>query len=102
ALLADLADGEHLIAGAQVGDAVADCRNETGEITAEDVGEMRNLTGLAVTHLPVRAIDAGRNDVDADLPPPGHGVRHRAVFEDVGSAVPFDEGSFHGCPGFNL
>jgi len=31
---------------------------------------------FALTHLPVRAIDAGRNNIDYDLAECGHGIRH--------------------------
>ena len=94
--LAGVADGEDLIAGTQVADAIADGRNHAGEIPSEDVGEVRDLTGFAVAHLPVRAVDAGGDDVDHHLAGFGDGIQHVAAFENLRPAVTLDVGSFHG------
>ncbi len=102
AFLPDVADREYLVADAKVGDAFADGRNHAGEIAAENIGKARQLPRFAVAHLPVRAVDARRDDVDHDLAGHSDRVRHVAVFENVGSAVPFDVGCFHLCPVLNL
>ena len=67
ALLADIADAEDLIACAQVRCTVSHCRDDPGEIAPKNVGKTRKLTGFSRTHLPVRAIDAGGDDINHDL-----------------------------------
>jgi hypothetical protein len=96
ALLTDVADAEHLVADTQIRNAFADRGNGSGKIAPENVGEMRQLTGFALTHLPVRAIDAGGSDIDHDLAGCGDRIRHLTEFEDLRSAVAFDVRSLHG------
>src|SRR6516164_3055112 len=54
AFLANVADTEDLVANTQVSDTIPDCGNDAGEIPSKNVGETRNLTRFALTHLPVR------------------------------------------------
>jgi hypothetical protein len=96
ALLADVANAEHLVADTQIRNACAYGGNHAGKIPPENVGEMRQLTGLALAHLPVRAVDAGGNDIDHDLAGRGDRIRHLTEFEDFRSAVAFDVRSLHG------
>jgi hypothetical protein len=53
------------------------------------------MARFALTHLPIRAIDAGGDDIDHNLAGCSHGIRHLAELQNFRSAVPFDEGSFH-------
>ena len=96
ALLADVADGEDFVADTQVSDISAKRRNDAGEIPSKNVGELRKLVRFALTHLPVRTIDAGGDNIDQNLAGGGHGIRHLAEFQNFRSAVSFDEGGFHG------
>ena len=57
---------------------------------------MGKLARFALAHLPVRAIDAGGDDIDHDLAGCRYGIRHIAEFQNIRPAVPFDEGCFHG------
>src|SRR6516164_9241238 len=95
AFLANVADAEDLVANTQVSDTIPNRRNDAGEIPSEDVGETRNLTRFALTHLPVRAVDAGGDNIDHHFAGCSYGIRHLAEFENLRSAVSFDEGSFH-------
>src|SRR5258708_14799816 len=94
---ASVAAAEAAIADAADPDPPASGRNDTGEIPSENVGEPRKLTRFALTHLPVRAIDAGGDDIDHDLAGCRHGIRHLAELQNFRSAVPFDEGFFLCC-----
>src|SRR5471032_1248914 len=100
ALLANVADAEDLIANTQVADTLANCRNDPGEIPSENVGESSKPVRFALTHLPVRAIDAGGDNINHDLAGCGHRVRHLAEFQNFRPAMPFNEGSFHGYSSF--
>ncbi len=95
AFLANVADGEDLIADTEVPDTFPNRRNDTGEIPSKNVGEFRKLARFALAHLPVRAVDAGGDNIDHDLAGCGHRIRHLAEFQNFRSAVSFDEGSFH-------
>ena len=95
ALLANVADAEHLIADTEVADTLSNCRNDTGEIPSKNVGESRKLARFALAHLPVGAVDAGGDNINHDLVGCGHGIRHLAEFQNFRPAVPLDEGSFH-------
>src|SRR5689334_18537913 len=94
-LLANVADAEDLIANTQVSDTIPNCRNDAGEIPSKNVGKTSNLVRLALTHLPVRAIDAGGDNFNHDLAGCDHRIRHLAKFENLRPAMSFDEGSFH-------
>src|SRR5436190_21997155 len=88
-------NAEHLIADAQVGDAFAERADHAGEIATEDQRKRRRLAVVVRAYLPVRAVEARREDIDDDLPRPRGWVRKVAVFDDLGSAELFDVGSFH-------
>jgi hypothetical protein len=106
ALLAHVADAEHLVADPQVCHALAERCDDTGEIPPQNVGKSGNRIRCALPHLPVRAVDTGGDNIDHDLARGGHRIRHLAELQDVRPAVPFDERSFHvaflGLPGFAL
>jgi len=53
------------------------------------------LARFSLAHLPIRAVDAGGDNIDHDLAGRGHGIGHIAEFQDIRPAVPFDEGCFH-------
>src|SRR5882757_684470 len=93
--LADVADGEYLIADTQVCDASPDSRDDTGEVASENVGKPGKQARFTLTHLPVRAIDAGGDDIDHDLARCRHRIRHLAELQNFRPAMSFDEGSFH-------
>ncbi len=97
AFLADVAHREHFVADTEVRNPFPDRRNDAGEIPPQNIRKMRKLTGLAFPHLPIRAVDAGCNDIDHDLARLRRGIRHLAEFQDLGRTVALHEDGFHRC-----
>jgi hypothetical protein len=69
--------------------------DHAGKIPPQHVGKLRRPVGLAGTHLPVGAVDAGGKHVDDDLAGLGDRVRHVAIGEDFGPAMLVDVNGFH-------
>src|SRR5262249_61871028 len=85
ALLPSLANAEHGVADPQVLDTFADGADHAGKIAAQDIGKFRLLV-VANAHLPVGAVDAGRDDIDHNLSWRAGRVGKIAVLQDLGPA----------------
>ena len=96
AVAAELEHAEHRVADAQIADAVAERADHSGEIPPQDIGKLRLPMRLAGAHLPVGAVDAGRQHVDHHLARLGRGIGQVAVAQDLRPAMLLNEDGFHG------
>ncbi len=96
AFLAAVADAENGVTQAEIRHTVADRAHYARKVAPQHVGEVVDIAiGSARTHLPVRAVHAGRVNIHDHFAVGGDGIGQVAIGQDLGSAVPFDIGSFH-------